>query len=65
MITKVDFESMNRNELAHYIVAHRDSQEGIAARRAYIRQMAEKAKKHGIELHQAQVSTLSPNDKDS
>ena len=44
-------QKMNRDELAHYIVSHRDTSEGIEARRVYIRRMAEKAKTHGIDLY--------------
>lgn len=43
-MNKLDFESMTRDELAHYIVAHRDTAEAIEARRVLIRRLLEKAK---------------------
>lgn len=52
---KVNFDTMSREELAHYIVAHRDTSEAIEARRVFIHRMAEKVKIHGIELHQPKV----------
>ncbi|HLO50642.1 MAG TPA: hypothetical protein VK211_19650 [Kamptonema sp.] len=49
-MSKLNFENMNRDELARYMVAHRDTPDGIEARRAYIRQMAQKAKSRGIDI---------------
>ncbi|GFE67603.1 hypothetical protein [Chroococcus sp. FPU101] len=51
MMSESNFEQMSRDELAHYIVSHRDTPDGVEARRIYIRRMAEKAQKQGIELH--------------
>lgn len=49
-MNKLNFDKMSRDELAHYIVAHRVTTEEIEARRAYIRRLAQKAKNCGIEL---------------
>jgi uncharacterized protein with von Willebrand factor type A (vWA) domain len=54
-----NFDTMNRDELARFIVAHRDTKEGIEARRIYINRMAEKAKSRGIELRRYENSSLS------
>ncbi len=54
-MNKFNFDAMSRNELARFIVAHRDTEDGVEARRVYIRRMAEKAKKHGIDLYQPGV----------
>ncbi|HEY9813526.1 MAG TPA: hypothetical protein V6D31_08315 [Candidatus Sericytochromatia bacterium] len=51
-MNKLNFDTMSRDELAHYIVAHRNTSQGIEARRLFIRRMAEKAKSYGIALHQ-------------
>lgn len=59
-MSKLNFENMNRDELAHYMVSHRDTPEGIEARRAYIRQMAEKAKSCGIEFYRVQKNQGNP-----
>ncbi|PSF35197.1 hypothetical protein C7H19_17605 [Aphanothece hegewaldii CCALA 016] len=56
-MSESNFELMSRDELAHYIVAHRDTSDGMEARRVFIRRMAQKAKKQGIEL---QRPTLLP-----
>jgi hypothetical protein len=58
-MSKLNFENMNRDELARYMVAHRDTPDGIEARRAYIRQMAEKAKSQGIDLYQIQSPSVN------
>ena len=42
------------------MVSHRDTPEGIEARRAYIRQMAEKAKSCGIEFYRVQKNQGNP-----
>ncbi len=49
-VNKLNFDTMSRDELAHYMVAHRDTPEEIEARRVYIRRMAEKAKSRGIDF---------------
>ena len=58
-MSKLNFENMNRDELARYMVAHRDTPEGIEARRAYIRQMAEKAKSQGIDFYRVQLPAVN------
>jgi len=58
-MSKLNFENMNRDELARYMVAHRDTPDGIEARRAYIRQMAEKAKSQGIDFYRVQSSSIT------
>lgn len=49
-MNKLNFDTMTRDELAHFMVAHRDTSEEIEARRVYIRRMLEKANNHGINL---------------
>lgn len=56
-MNEINFDNMSRDELAHYIVAHRDTPDAREAQRVYIRRMAEKAKKKGIDLY-------SPKDSD-
>jgi hypothetical protein len=46
-----NFAVMSRDELAHYMVAHRDTPEGIEARQAFIRQMAKSAESRGIDFY--------------
>lgn len=50
-MTEINFDNMSRDELAHYIVAHRDTPSAREAQRVYIRRMAEKAKEKGIEFY--------------
>ena len=59
-MSKLNFDSMNRDELAHFIVDHRDTLEGKEALRTYISRMAKKAKNVGIPLYN---SDLTPNPK--
>lgn len=49
-MNNLNFDSMNRDELAHFMVAHRGTPEEIEARRVYIRRLAEKAKSRGIDF---------------
>ncbi len=58
-MSKLNFDTMSRDELAHHIVAYRDSLHGIEARRAFIRRMVEKAKSLGIEIDRSEVQTKS------
>lgn len=53
-MNELNLESMNREELARFIVAHRDTIEGVEARRIYIRRLAEKAKSCGIDFYQSE-----------
>ena len=55
MVNKLNFDKMSRDELAHYMITHRDTPEGIEARRVYIRRMAEKAKSCGVEFHRPEL----------
>ncbi len=47
----VDLESLSREDLARYMVAHRGEPGEIEARRIYIRRMAEKAIANGIDFY--------------
>jgi hypothetical protein len=47
----VDLESLSREDLARYMVAHRETPEGREAQRIYIRRMAEKAIANGINFY--------------
>ncbi len=57
-MNKPNFDNMSRDELAHYIVAHRNTTEGIEARQAYIRQMAKKAESCGIDFYRTQTTPI-------
>ncbi len=57
MMDKLNFDTMSREELAHFIVAHRETAEGIEARRVYIRRMAEKAKSCGIDFYRSEIQS--------
>lgn len=59
MRNKPNFDNMSRDELAHFMVANRDTAEGIEARRVYIRRMAEKAKSLGIDFYRADLQVKS------
>jgi hypothetical protein len=50
---------MSRDELANYMVAHRNTPEGTEARQAFIHQMAKRAKSRGIDFYRAQSETTS------
>jgi hypothetical protein len=56
-VNKLNFDTMSRDELAHYMVAHRDSPDGIEARRVYIRRLAEKAQTCGVEFYRPELQT--------
>jgi hypothetical protein len=51
MNSKPNFEQMTRDELAHYMVAHRDTPEGIEATQVFISQMAKRFESRGIEFY--------------
>jgi hypothetical protein len=55
-MSKPNFASMSRDELAHYMVAHRDTPEGIEARQAFISQMAKRAESRGIEFYRSPIA---------
>ena len=58
-MSELNFDSMTRDELAHYMVAHRDTPEAIEAIRALIRQMAKNAESRGIDFYRSQSQTAS------
>jgi hypothetical protein len=60
-MNKPNFDSMSRDELAHYMVAHRNTPEGIEARQAFIDRMAKTAESRGIDFYRVQSQTTSPN----
>jgi hypothetical protein len=49
-MNNLNFDKMNRDELAHFIVANRDTLEGKEALKTYISRMMKKAKNMGIDL---------------
>jgi hypothetical protein len=51
MCGKPNFEEMTRDELAHYMVAHRNTPEAQEACRVFIRQMAQRLAARGIDLY--------------
>jgi len=56
-MNRPDLEAMNRQELARYMVANRDTQEAEEARRIYLRRFEEKARACGIELRRSTAKT--------
>ena len=50
-MSELNFDNMTRDELAHYMVAHRDTPEAVEAIRALIRQMAKNAESRGIDFY--------------
>ena len=58
-MSELNFDNMTRDELAHYMVAHRDTPEAVAATRALIRQMAKNAESRGIDFYRSQSQTAS------
>lgn len=58
-MNELNFDKMSRDELAHFMVANRDTAEGVEARRVYIRRMAEKAKSRGIDFYRAYLQVKS------
>ena len=58
-MNKPNFDSMSRDELAHYMVDHRNTSEGVEARQAFIHQMAKRAESRGIDFYRLQSQTTS------
>ena len=56
---EINFDNMTRDELAHYMVAHRDTSESVEARRALIRQMAKRAQSRGIDFYRSNLESQS------
>lgn len=53
-MNKINLDSLNREELARFIVTNRDTPEGIEARRIYIRRLAKKVENCGTKFYQLQ-----------
>lgn len=53
-----NFDNMTRDELAHFMVAYRDTETDIDARRVYIHKLKEKAKNSGIDLEQTKFQQV-------
>jgi len=53
----VNLDNLSREELARFIVANRETETGIEARRIYIRRLAEKAESCGFDFYKHQVSS--------
>ena len=49
-----NLDSLTREELARFIVAHRETPEGIEARRLYISRLAQKVNNAGVNFKQPQ-----------
>ena len=49
-----NLDHLNREELARFIVAHRETPEGIEARRIHIRRLAKKVENCGTKFYQLQ-----------
>jgi hypothetical protein len=60
-MNELNFDNMTRDELAHYMVAHRDTPEAVEARRALIRQMAKRAESRGIDLYRSNTQSQPIN----
>lgn len=58
-MNELNFDNMTRDELAHYMVAHRDTPEAVEAIRALIRQMAKNAESRGIDFYRSQSQTAN------
>ena len=58
-MSELNFDNMTRDELAHYMMAHRDTPEAVEAIRALIRQMAKNAESRGIDFYRSQSQTAS------
>jgi hypothetical protein len=54
-MNSTNLDSLNREELARFIVTHRETQEGIEARRLYISRFAQKVNTAGINFKQPQA----------
>lgn len=50
-MNELNFDNMTRDELAHYMVAHRNIPAAAEATRALIRQMAKRAESRGIDFY--------------
>lgn len=59
-MNELNLESMNCKELAHFIVANRETKEGIEARQIYIQRLVGKAKNCGIELYRSEMQLPLP-----
>ncbi len=59
-MNKPNFDNMSRDELAHYMVAHRNTSAGVEARQAFIHQMAKRAESRGIDFYRSRSQAISP-----
>ncbi len=58
-MNELNFDNMTRDELAHYMVAHRNTPEAVEARRALIHQMAKSAESRGIDFYKSDSRSQS------
>ena len=58
-MSELNFDNMTRDELAHYMVAHRGTPAAVEARRALIRQMAKRAESRGIDFYRLNIRSQS------
>ena len=58
-MNELNFDNMTRDELAHYMVDHRDTPEAVEATRALIRQMAKRAESRGIDFYRSQSQSVN------
>jgi hypothetical protein len=56
-MNELNFDNMTRDELAHYMVAHRNTPEAVEALRALIRQMAKRAESRGIDFYRSNIQS--------
>lgn len=54
-----NLDNLNREELARFIVTHRETPEGIEARRLYINRLAQKVNNSGVNFERPQFRELS------
>ena len=59
-MTNMNLDSLSREDLARFIVTHRDTTEGIEARRIYIRRLAQKVESRGIEFYKSPAQSSKP-----
>jgi hypothetical protein len=56
-----NLDSLSREELARFIVAHRETPEGIEARRLYISRLAQKVNNAGVNFKNPQSLNMKSN----
>ena len=50
-MTNINLDNLTREELARFIVANRETREGIEARRIYIGRLAQKVESAGLDFY--------------